>query len=116
MLPLCQVMFPGSLLPLQKWADKALKGQQGLGHRPKPSAGASILYLKSIEEFSVRCGEYNVKSESSVYQTQESGVAKIYYNPQYQPIRPIINNLAILRTRENFIYQEHVGPVCLPRS
>merc|ERR1712127_33096 len=25
------------------------------------------------------------------------------------------NNLAILRTKENFLYQEHVGPACLPR-
>merc|ERR1712088_438736 len=25
------------------------------------------------------------------------------------------NNLAIVRTKENFIYQEHIGPTCLPR-
>ena len=63
----------------------------------------------------MRCGEYNVKSESPVYQAQESDVAEIYYHPQYQP-RTVKNNLAVLRTKENFIYQEHVSPVCLPRS
>jgi len=40
-------------------------------------------------------------------------VVQISLHPQYDPKR-VRNNLAILRTRENFVYSEHIGPVCLP--
>jgi hypothetical protein len=62
----------------------------------------------------VRCGEYNVKDDSKIYETQETMVAAVIFHPRYNP-KTVKNNLAILRTKENFIYQAHIGPVCLPR-
>merc|ERR1712130_871926 len=43
-------------------------------------------FRDTVNQFSIRCGEYNVKKENEIQ-----------------------------RTKENFIYQEHIGPTCLPR-
>jgi len=65
-------------------------------------------------EYRVRCGQYNLKKEDSVLPFQESIIAEILIHPDYDEKR-FVNNLAILRTEENFFYQLHIGPVCLPR-
>ena len=108
-----------------------------------------------VDQFSIRCGEYNVKEDHEIYRSQESKVeevvifnfihslslslsqwkrstnlpfstetssisviilklGQVYFHPQYDP-RTVKNNFAIVRTKENFIYQEHIGPTCLPR-
>jgi len=67
-----------------------------------------------VDQFSIRCGEYNVKEDHEIYRSQESKVEEVYFHPQYDP-RTVKNNFAIVRTKENFIYQEHIGPTCLPR-
>ena len=41
-------------------------------------------------------------------------VKEILLHPEYSPQR-IFNNLAIIVTESNFVYQKHIGPVCLPR-
>ena len=41
-------------------------------------------------------------------------VKEIILHPEYNPKR-IFNNLAIIVTESNFVYQKHIGPVCLPR-
>ena len=41
-------------------------------------------------------------------------VKELIIHPEYSPQR-IFNNLAILVTESNFVYQKHIGPVCLPR-
>ena len=41
-------------------------------------------------------------------------VKEILFHPEYSPQR-IFNNLAIIITESNFVYQKHIGPVCLPR-
>ena len=41
-------------------------------------------------------------------------VKDLLFHPEYDPKR-IFNNLAILITESNFVYQQHIGPVCLPR-
>ena len=41
-------------------------------------------------------------------------VKELIIHPDYSPKR-IFNNLAILITESNFVYQKHIGPVCLPR-
>ena len=64
-------------------------------------------------KFAVRCGEHNVKTEDELLDSQESRVAEIILHPQYNP-KNVKNNLVILRTEQNFIYQQHIGPVCLP--
>ena len=64
-------------------------------------------------EFMVRCGEHNVKAESELYDSQETKVVAIRFHPDYDKKR-VTYNLAILITEENFVYQEHIGPVCLP--
>jgi len=71
-------------------------------------------FRDKIDQFSIRCGEYNVKKENKIFRSQESKVEQVYFHPQYDP-RTVKNNLAIVRTKENFIYQEHIGPACLPR-
>ena len=55
-----------------------------------------------------------MKSSTEIWETQDSLVEEIYIHPQYDP-KTVTNNLAILRTQDNFIYEEHIGPVCLPR-
>ena len=62
----------------------------------------------------VRCGEYNVKIPDKFQIAQESAIKEIQIHPDYDP-RNVRYNLAILVTEENFVYQEHVGPVCLPQ-
>ena len=53
--------------------------------------------------------------KSSLLPTQESTIANLYINPGYDPRNVFLpNNLAVLRTEKNFIYQKHIGPVCLP--
>ena len=70
--------------------------------------------LDELDDIKVRCGEYNVKIENSFLPSQESRVVEALIHPDYDEKR-IRYNLAILVTRENFVYQSHVGPVCLPR-
>ena len=41
-------------------------------------------------------------------------VKELIIHPDYSPKR-IFNNLAILITESNFVYQKHIGPVCLPK-
>ena len=65
-------------------------------------------------EFYIRCGEHNVKNEVELVESQESQVEEIIIHPQYEARRNW-NNLAILRTKQNFVYQDHIGPVCLPK-
>jgi len=64
-------------------------------------------------QFFVRCGEYNVKARTELLPHQESQVEAIHLHPDYVKER-VYNNLVILQTRENFIYDDHIGPVCLP--
>jgi len=76
--------------------------------------GGAVDWTNRPNVFSVRCGEYNVKEETELLEAQEAEVAEIFLHPEYDE-RRVTNNLAILRTEKNFLYQEHIGPVCLPR-
>jgi len=64
-------------------------------------------------QFFVRCGEHNVKAREEILPHQESQVLKVHFHPDYVKER-VRNNLVILQTTENFIYDQHIGPVCLP--
>jgi len=64
-------------------------------------------------EFYVRCGEYIVKTGTELLEPQETQVEKIIIHPQYDELH-VYYNLAILQTKKNFVYQKHIGPVCLP--
>jgi len=65
-------------------------------------------------EFYARCGEHNVKAEDELVDAQETEVVAIRIHPDYDTKR-VTYNLAILITKDNFVYQEHIGPVCLPQ-
>ena len=84
-----------------------------------------------MSEIEIRCGEHNVKEDHSAFPIQvtkykfekaikkadffqDSMVKEIILHPEYNPKR-IFNNLAIIVTESNFVYQKHIGPVCLPR-
>jgi len=54
-----------------------------------------------------------VKEDNTALPSQESVVREIKLHPNYDP-RRIHYNLAILVTEYNFVYQRHIGPVCLP--
>ena len=45
---------------------------------------------------------------------QESDAKEILLHPNYNP-RRIYYNMAIIITELNFVYQKHIGPVCLPK-
>merc|ERR1711915_235533 len=75
--------------------------------------GKTVDRRDSISNFHVRCGEHNVKTETELLDSQESEVEKLHIHPEYNPKR-VYYNLAILQTKENFVYQKHIGPVCLP--
>jgi len=75
--------------------------------------GESVDHREEVNKFIVRCGEHNVKTEDHILESQESRVAEIIIHPEYNA-KNVRNNLAILRTEENFVYQEHIGRVCLP--
>jgi len=65
------------------------------------------------EKFVVRCGEHNVRNEAELLPYQETKVKKIHIHPDYLP-RRVKNNMAIIETVNNFVYQKHIGRVCLP--
>jgi len=76
----------------------------------------SVDHRQNANDFVVRCGEYNVRKEKELIRHQETEAAAMYFHPLYDPKdKYLANNLVILRTKENFIYQDHIGPVCLPR-
>eukprot|EP00090_Calanus_glacialis_P017552 TRINITY_DN2728_c0_g1_i9.p1 TRINITY_DN2728_c0_g1~~TRINITY_DN2728_c0_g1_i9.p1 ORF type:complete len:527 (-),score=114.06 TRINITY_DN2728_c0_g1_i9:161-1741(-) len=75
--------------------------------------GKTTDWRDSASDFQVRCGEHNVKTETELLDSQETEVQRIILHPQYDAKR-VYNNLAILQTKENFVYQKHIGPVCLP--
>ena len=54
-----------------------------------------------------------MKEDNTALPSQESVVREIKLHPDYDP-RRIHYNLAILVTEYNFVYQRHIGPVCLP--
>ena len=60
-----------------------------------------------------RCGEHNVKESNAAFPSQQSKVKEIIYHPDYDPKR-IHYNMAIIVTEDNFVYNLHIGPVCLP--
>jgi len=62
----------------------------------------------------VRCGEHNNKQEDDILETQDSSIVKVHIHPEYNP-NSLENNIAILETLENLIYQKHIGRVCLPQ-
>eukprot|EP00092_Neocalanus_flemingeri_P108399 GFUD01139220.1.p1 GENE.GFUD01139220.1~~GFUD01139220.1.p1 ORF type:complete len:549 (+),score=122.63 GFUD01139220.1:95-1741(+) len=76
--------------------------------------GKTTDWRDKTSDFHIRCGEHNVKTETELLDSQETQVEKIHLHPQYDAKR-VRFNLAILQTKENFIYQNHVGPVCLPQ-
>jgi len=75
--------------------------------------GKTIDRTDDPSKFHVRCGEHNVKTETELLDSQESEVKRIILHPQYDQKR-VYFNFAILVTEENFVYQKHIGPVCLP--
>ena len=54
------------------------------------------------------------KEKKELFSTKDSMVKELIIHPEYSPKR-IFNNLAILITESNFVYQKHIGPVCLPK-
>jgi len=75
-------------------------------HRPIIGPGQSQFYA--------RCGEHNVKADNELLEPQETKVVAIRIHPDYNS-KGVTYNLAILITEDNFVYQEHIGPVCLPQ-
>ena len=76
--------------------------------------GETVDYRDQISQFYVRCGEHNVKAEDKLLEHQETKVIAIRFHPDYNNKR-VTDNLAILITEDNFVYQEPIGPVCLPQ-
>jgi len=66
-----------------------------------------------LGSITVRCGEHNVKESNAAFPSQQSKVKEIIYHPDYDPKR-IHYNMAIIVTEDNFVYDLHIGPVCLP--
>jgi len=76
--------------------------------------GKTTDWRKKTDNFYVRCGEHNVKTDTELLDSQETQVERVIIHPQYDAKR-VYFNLAIIQTKENFVYQEHIGPVCLPK-
>jgi len=72
------------------------------------------LDLRNTSSIYVRCGESDVRQDSSYLETQESEVDRVIIHPEFNP-ETVENNLVILVTKENLIYQNHIGRVCLPK-
>jgi len=76
--------------------------------------GETTDFRDQTSSFYIRCGEHNVKTETELLNSQETQVEQIIFHPKYDAKR-VHFNLAILQTKENFVYQKHIGPVCLPK-
>jgi hypothetical protein len=66
------------------------------------------------QDIYVRCGEHDVKLKTEFLESQESRVAAVHIHPEYNP-KTTTNDLAILETQFNFVYQKHIGRACLPQ-
>jgi len=84
-----------------------------VAHKFLVTKGGKETNLLNRKNIYVRCGEHDVKLKDAFTEYQESRVSKVHVHPDYSPTR-LMNNIAILETEKNFIYQKHVGPVCLP--
>merc|ERR1711936_1077265 len=85
-----------------------------VAHKFYRTNGGEYDIRDKLSEIQIRCGEHNVKEDNSAFPHQDSMVKELIIHPEYSPQR-IFNNLAILVTESNFVYQKHIGPVCLPR-
>jgi len=73
----------------------------------------NIFDIRSDKSLYVRCGEHNVKLRSDYLESQDSHVEQLIFAPDYNE-KNVFHNLVILVTKENFLYQPHISPVCLP--
>merc|ERR1712110_626618 len=85
-----------------------------VAHKFYRTNGGEYDIRDKLSEIQIRCGEHNVKEDNSAFPHQDSMVKELIIHPEYSPQR-IFNNLAILVTESNFVYQKHIGPVCLPK-
>merc|ERR1711953_873089 len=99
------LIAPNKLLTVAHKFWVVNKGET-VDHRPIIGPGQSQFYA--------RCGEHNVKADNELLEPQETKVVAIRIHPDYNNKR-VTDNLAILITEDNFVYQEHIGPVCLPQ-
>ena len=76
--------------------------------------GKKSINIVNDKDIYVRCGEHDVKLLNNFLEHQESRVEKVHLDPEYDSVL-LKNNLAILETEHNFIYQDHISPVCLPK-
>ena len=85
-----------------------------VAHKFVVKRGKDIIDIENDPQIHVRCGEHDVKLKTPFLEHQESRVKKVHIDPDYDMVL-LKNNLAILETEKNFIYQKHIGPVCLPK-
>lgn len=86
-----------------------------VAHKFYVNQGKETLDLRNeINQLYVRCGEHNVKLKGESYlDFQDSRVSQLLFAPEYNE-RKVHHDLVILVTQENFVYQAHISPVCLP--
>lgn len=64
--------------------------------------------------YSVRCGEWDTKSEAEPKPHQERRVALVTVHPSYKRDKYYSNNVAVLHLAGEFALDDHVSPICLP--
>ena len=85
-----------------------------VAHKFYLGRGENIDYRDQIHDFFIRCGEHSLNNKIQLLEPQEIQALSIVIHPEYVKQR-LRNDLAILQTKEDFVYQEHIGPVCLPK-
>ena len=85
-----------------------------VAHKFLVGGGTKDVNIVNDRQIYVRCGEHDVKFENEFLEYQDIRVRQVNIHPDYNN-KTLANDLAILETETNFIYQDHISPVCLPK-
>ena len=61
----------------------------------------------------VRCGEWDTQSNIEPLRHQDRFVEKVLIHPEFKK-RNLINDVAVIVLKEEFVLSQHIGTMCLP--
>ena len=65
------------------------------------------------EKTIIRCGEYNAANINERLPHQDRKVKHISIHPSFN-MKNLYYDVALVHTQENFDFEEHIKPICLP--
>uniref|UniRef100_A0A182MD55 Peptidase S1 domain-containing protein n=1 Tax=Anopheles culicifacies TaxID=139723 RepID=A0A182MD55_9DIPT len=72
--------------------------------------------LESTRQYVARFGEWDMKSNSEAFPTQDIEIEEHIKHPSYREGSMLENDIGLAVLKENVIYSEHIRPLCLPNA